>query len=157
MSAGKIEDRERAVSTMPNTGPKTGESHPEIRDAVRKLCARFPGSLLERVGSRAGVSTEFVHALTEAGFLSVLILEEYGGSGLRLGAATAILEEIHRSGGNGAACHAQMYTMGTVLRHGTPEQKQAYLPGIDQLIQLRCRNGPMSESSRHIGDPQEHY
>src|SRR3954471_14801797 len=115
---------------MPNTGPKTGESHPEIRDAVRKLCARFPGSYWNALDRERAYPTEFVQALTEAGFLSVLIPEEYGGSGLGLGAATAILEEIHRSGCNGAACHAQMYTMGTVLRHGTAEQKQAYLPGI---------------------------
>jgi alkylation response protein AidB-like acyl-CoA dehydrogenase len=115
---------------MPNTGLKTGESHPEIRDAVRKLCARFPGSYWNELDRERAYPTEFVHALTEAGFLSVLIPEEYGGSGLGLGAATAILEEVHRSGCNGAACHAQMYTMGTVLRHGTGEQKQAYLPGI---------------------------
>jgi acyl-CoA dehydrogenase len=115
---------------MPDTGPKTGESHPEIRDAVRKLCARFPGSYWNELDRERAYPTEFVHALTEAGFLSVLIPEEYGGSGLGLGAATAILEEVHRSGCNGAACHAQMYTMGTVLRHGTPEQKQTYLPAI---------------------------
>ena len=98
---------------MPDTGLKTGESHPEIRDAVRKLCARFPGSYWNELDRERAYPTEFVHALTEAGFLSVLIPEEYGGSGLGLGAATAILEEIHRSGCNGAACHAQMYTMGT--------------------------------------------
>src|SRR5690606_38433866 len=74
--------------------------------------------------------TEFVKALTQAGFLSVLIPEEYGGSGLGLGAATAVLEEIHRSGCNGGACHAQMYTMGTLLKHGSEAQKQTYLPAI---------------------------
>ena len=105
-------------------------SHPEIRDSIRRLCAGFPGSYWNALDRERAYPAEFVKALTEGGFLSVLIPEEYGGSGLGLGAATAILEEIHRSGCNGAACHAQMYTMGTLLRHGTPEQKQAYLPAI---------------------------
>jgi alkylation response protein AidB-like acyl-CoA dehydrogenase len=109
---------------------KAGESHPEIRDSIRRLCAGFPGSYWNALDRERAYPAEFVKALTEGGFLSVLIPEEYGGSGLGLGAAMAILEEIHRSGCNGAACHAQMYTMGTVLRHGTPEQKQAYLPAI---------------------------
>ncbi|MBP2295986.1 acyl-CoA dehydrogenase family protein [Azospirillum rugosum] len=106
------------------------ETFPDIRDAVRKLCARFPGEYWRKLDAERAYPTEFVRALTESGFLSVLIPEEYGGSGLGLGAATAILEEIHRSGCNGGACHAQMYTMGTILRHGSPAQKQAYLPGI---------------------------
>ncbi|MBL8771416.1 MAG: acyl-CoA/acyl-ACP dehydrogenase [Phenylobacterium sp.] len=106
------------------------ESFPEIREAVRKLCARFPGAYWRELDRERAYPTAFVQALTEAGFLSVLIPEEYGGSGLGLGAAVAVLEEIHRSGCNGAACHAQMYTMGTVLRHGTPAQKEAYLPKI---------------------------
>jgi acyl-CoA dehydrogenase len=103
---------------------------PEIREAVRRLCARFPGPYWRALDRERAYPTEFVQALTEAGFLSVLIPEDYGGSGLGLGAATAVLEEIHRSGGNGAACHAQMYTMGTLLRHGSPAQKAAYLPAI---------------------------
>jgi alkylation response protein AidB-like acyl-CoA dehydrogenase len=103
---------------------------PEIREAVRKLCARFPGPYWRALDRERSYPTEFVRALTEAGFLSVLIPEEYGGSGLGLGAATAVLEEIHRSGCNGAACHAQMYTMGVILRHGSPAQKAAYLPRI---------------------------
>jgi acyl-CoA dehydrogenase len=103
---------------------------PEIREAVRKLCARFPGEYWRKLDQDRIYPTEFVNALTEAGFLSVLIPEDYGGSGLGIGAAAAVLEEIHRSGGNGGACHAQMYTMGVVLRHGSPEQKQAYLPRI---------------------------
>lgn len=107
-----------------------GETHSDIREAVRKLCAGFPGEYWRRLDADRAYPTEFVRALTEAGFLSVLIPEEYGGSGLGLGAATAILEEVHRSGCNGGACHAQMYTMGTILRHGTADQKQAYLPGI---------------------------
>jgi acyl-CoA dehydrogenase len=120
------------VSTSPITtgSTKTGESHPEIRDSIRRLCAGFPGSYWNALDRERAYPAEFVKALTDGGFLSVLIPEEYGGSGLGLGAATAILEEIHRSGCNGAACHVQMYTMGTLLRHGTAEQKQAYLPGI---------------------------
>jgi alkylation response protein AidB-like acyl-CoA dehydrogenase len=105
-------------------------SHPEIRDAVRKLCAGFPGEYWRALDRERTYPTEFVRTLTEAGFLSVLIPEEYGGSGLGLSAATAVLEEIHRSGCNGGACHAQMYTMGTVLKHGSPAQKEAYLPKI---------------------------
>ena len=106
------------------------ETFPDIREAVRKLCARFPGEYWRRLDADRAYPTEFVRALTESGFLSVLIPEEYGGSGLGLGAATAILEEIHRSGCNGGACHAQMYTMGTILRHGSEAQKRACLPGI---------------------------
>jgi acyl-CoA dehydrogenase len=106
------------------------QTFPEIREAVRKLCAGFPGQYWRDLDRDRAYPTGFVQALTEAGFLSVLIPEAYGGSGLGLGAATAVLEEIHRSGCNGAACHAQMYTMGTILRHGSPAQKQAYLPKI---------------------------
>ncbi len=106
------------------------ESFPEIRESVRKLCARFPGEYWREHDRERRYPTEFVATLTREGFLSVLIPEEFGGSGLGLGAATAVLEEIHRSGANGAACHAQMYTMGTILRHGSPEQKQRYLPKI---------------------------
>jgi alkylation response protein AidB-like acyl-CoA dehydrogenase len=108
----------------------TTETFPEIREAVRKLCARFPGAYWRELDRERAYPTAFVQALTEAGFLSVLIPEEYGGSGLGLAAATAVLEEIHRSGCNGGACHAQMYTMGTVLRHGTPAQKEVYLPKV---------------------------
>jgi acyl-CoA dehydrogenase len=106
------------------------ESFPEIRDSVRKLCARFPGEYWRRLDRAREYPTEFVSTLTKGGFLSVLIPEEFGGSGLTLGAACAVLEEIHRSGCNGGACHAQMYTMGTILRHGSPEQKKKYLPKI---------------------------
>ncbi|MDO9337124.1 MAG: acyl-CoA dehydrogenase family protein [Caulobacter sp.] len=106
------------------------QSFPEIREAVAKLCAGFPGSYWQALDRDRIYPTEFVTTLTQAGFLSVLIPEEYGGSGLGLGAATAVLEEIHRSGCNGGACHAQMYTMGTILRHGTPAQKEKYLPAI---------------------------
>ena len=106
------------------------ESFPEIREAVRRLCARFPGSYWRELDRDRAYPTQFVNALTEAGFLSVLIPEAYGGSGLGLCAAVSVLEEIHRAGANGAACHAQMYTMGTLLRHGSEAQKQAYLPKI---------------------------
>jgi acyl-CoA dehydrogenase len=106
------------------------QTHPEIRDAVRKLCGRFPGAYWRALDRERAYPTEFVKALTEAGWLSVLIPEAYGGAGLGISAACAVLEEIHRSGGNGAACHAQMYTMGTLLRHGSEAQKQTYLPKI---------------------------
>ncbi len=106
------------------------ETFPEIRENVRKLCARFPGEYWRRLDRAREYPTEFVSTLTREGFLSVLIPEEYGGSGLGLGAAVAVLEEIHRSGCNGGACHAQMYTMGTILRHGSAEQKKRYLPKI---------------------------
>ena len=102
----------------------------DIRASVRRLCANFPGEYWRALDRERAYPTAFVRALTEAGFLSVLIPEEYGGSGLGLAAATAVLEEIHASGCNGGACHAQMYTMGTILRHGSPAQKQAYLPQI---------------------------
>ena len=102
----------------------------DIRDAVIKLCRDFPGAYWRALDRERAYPKAFVDRLTQEGFLSVLIPEEYGGSGLGLGAATAILEEIHRSGCNGAACHAQMYTMGAVLRHGSVEQKAQYLPKI---------------------------
>jgi acyl-CoA dehydrogenase len=106
------------------------ETHSEIREAVRKLCGRFPGPYWRALDRERAYPTEFVKALTEAGWLSVLIPETYGGAGLGLSAACAVLEEIHRSGANGAACHAQMYTMGTLLRHGSEAQKQHWLPKI---------------------------
>src|SRR5579864_5924095 len=104
--------------------------HPEIREEVKKLCARFPGEYWRKLDVARGYPTEFVRALTEAGYLSVLIPEEYDGAGLGLSAASAILETIHAEGCNGAACHAQMYIMGTILRHGSQKQKQEYLPKI---------------------------
>jgi acyl-CoA dehydrogenase len=104
--------------------------HPEIREAVARLCADFPGEYWRALDREMRYPTEFVKALTEAGYLAVLIPEEYGGSGLGVSAAAAILEEIQRAGCNGAACHAQMYIMGTVLRHGSEEQKRRYLPKI---------------------------
>jgi acyl-CoA dehydrogenase len=105
-------------------------SHPEIHEAVRKLCSRFPGEYWRALDRERAYPSAFVKALTEAGWLAALIPEVHGGAGLPLSAGCAVLEEIHRSGGNGAACHAQMYTMGTLLRHGSDAQKAAYLPRI---------------------------
>ena len=101
-----------------------------IRDSVRALCADFPGEYWRALDRERAYPTDFVEALTKAGFLAALIPEQYGGSGLSMRAAAAIMEEIHASGCNGAACHAQMYTMGTVLRHGSDAQKRDYLPAI---------------------------
>ncbi len=106
------------------------DDHSEIREEVRKLCARFPGEYWRKLDEVRAYPTEFVNALTENGYLSVLIPEEYGGSGLGISAAAAILETVQAEGCNGGACHAQMYTMGTILRHGSDEQKQRYLPKI---------------------------
>ncbi len=107
-----------------------GDPWADLRAEVAKLCARFPGEYWRMLDAERAYPTEFVRALTEAGWLSVLIPEEYGGAGLPLSAAAAILETIHASGCNGAACHAQMYTMGTLLRHGSAEQKARWLPEI---------------------------
>jgi len=106
------------------------ESFPDVREGVRRLCAQFPGSYWQGLDAERRYPTEFVATLAREGWLSVLIPEEYGGSGLGLSAATAILEEVHRSGCNGGAAHAQMYTMGTMLRHGSDAQKAEYLPKI---------------------------
>jgi alkylation response protein AidB-like acyl-CoA dehydrogenase len=114
-------------------GVTAAASHDDIapiREAVRALCADFPGEYWRKLDRERAYPAEFVAALTKAGFLAALIPEHYGGSGLTMPAAAAIMEEIHASGCNGAACHAQMYTMGTVLRHGNDAQKQKYLPGI---------------------------
>lgn len=104
--------------------------HAEIRDAVARLCAGFPGEYWRRLDREMAYPTEFVQALTDSGFLAALIPEAYGGAGLPLSAAAVIMEEIQRQGCNGAACHAQMYIMGTLLRHGSDAQKQQYLPKI---------------------------
>ena len=105
-------------------------NHVEIRDAVSKLCLKFDGKYWQNCDKNNLYPSEFVNAITEAGYLSALIPEEYGGLGLSLSVGVAILEEIHKSGCNAAACHAQMYTMGTLLRHGSEYQKQKYLPEI---------------------------
>ncbi|AWV19555.1 MULTISPECIES: acyl-CoA dehydrogenase family protein [Methylobacterium] len=106
------------------------EAYTEIREAVAKLCAGFPGAYWRALDREMAYPTAFVNALTESGYLSVLIPEAYGGSGLPLSAAAAILEEVQRAGCNGGACHAQMYTMGTLLRHGSEAQKAEYLPAL---------------------------
>ncbi|NWO08666.1 MAG: acyl-CoA/acyl-ACP dehydrogenase, partial [Alteromonadaceae bacterium] len=105
-------------------------SYPEIREAVVRLCGDFPGEYWRSLDQQGAYPTEFVNALGRSGYLSVMIPEAFGGSGLPLGAACAVLEEVQRAGCNGGACHAQMYTMGTLLRHGNEEQKQKYLPRI---------------------------
>jgi alkylation response protein AidB-like acyl-CoA dehydrogenase len=107
-----------------------GEDLAQIRESVRALCGKFPGEYWRALDRARAYPTEFVAALTKAGFLAALIPEEYGGSGLSMTAAAAIMEEIQASGCNGAACHAQMYTMGTLLRHGSPAQKARWLPAI---------------------------
>ena len=107
-----------------------GEDFPEIRASVRRICGNFPGAYWRDLEAREAYPAEFVKALTEAGYLAALIPEEYGGGGLPLRAAAVILEEIHASGCNAGACHAQMYIMGTLLRHGSAEQKSRYLPQI---------------------------
>jgi acyl-CoA dehydrogenase len=109
---------------------ENGDPHQEIRAGVRKLCAQFPGEYWRRLDREAAYPADFVKAVTAAGYLSALIPEEYGGSGLPLSAAAAIMEEIQRAGCNGAACHAQIYIMGTLLRHGSAEQKRKYLHAI---------------------------
>ncbi|KUL94405.1 acyl-CoA dehydrogenase [Bosea sp. WAO] len=108
----------------------TQHDHSEIRNAVARLCADFPGEYWRKLDREMAYPTEFVTALTQSGFLSALIPEAYGGAGLTLSAAAVIMEEIQRQGCNGAACHAQMYVMGTLLRHGSDAQKQRYLPKI---------------------------
>ena len=108
----------------------TDDDHAQIRASVRSLCTKFPGEYWRKLDRERAYPTDFVAALTEAGYLSALIPERYGGNGLALIEAAIIMEEIHASGGNGAACHAQMYTMGTLLRHGSDAQKERWLPGI---------------------------
>ena len=106
------------------------ETHPELREAIRALCAEFPPEYHRQIDRDRGYPEEFVDALTKAGWMAALIPEEYGGSGLGLTEASVIMEEINRSGGNSGACHGQMYNMGTLLRHGSEAQKQEYLPRI---------------------------
>jgi acyl-CoA dehydrogenase len=106
------------------------ESHPELRAQVRDLCTRFPDEYWRRLDQAREYPHEFVKALTDSRLLAALIPTEYGGLGLSLTEASIVMEEINRSGGHSAACHAQMYTMGALLRHGSDEQKRAYLPGI---------------------------
>lgn len=114
---------------MKEMNPKFRE-HEEYRRAVRELCAGFDSQYWQKMEEAASYPEEFIQALTDAGWLSALIPAEYGGAGLSLTEASVILEEINRSGGNSGACHAQMYVMGTLLRHGSEDQKKRYLPLI---------------------------
>ena len=121
------------MSSTENTAPfsmRLDEDYSEIRDGVRRICADYPGDYWRRLDQEEAYPSAFVQAMTQGGYLAALIPEEYGGAGLPLRAAGVILEEVHASGGNASATHAQMYTMGTVLRHGSPAQKQQYLPEI---------------------------
>ncbi|MFI5020699.1 MAG: acyl-CoA dehydrogenase family protein [Alphaproteobacteria bacterium] len=119
-----------AVREPTPTAPTSMEEIAQIRAAVKALCANFPGEYWRRLDRERLYPSEFVAALTKAGFLAALIPEEYGGSGLSMAAASAIMEEIQKSGCSGAPCHAQMYTMGTILRHGSAAQKARWLPAI---------------------------
>ncbi len=114
-----------AMPSMP-----LGEDYPEIRAAIRKICEGFPGAYWREKEEKEAYPAEFVAALTESGFLGALIPEQYGGAGLPIRAGGVILEEIHKAGCSAGACHAQMYIMGTLLRHGSERQKREYLPGI---------------------------
>jgi acyl-CoA dehydrogenase len=128
----------------------------DIRDAIRDLCAQFPPEYFRKVDEERGYPEEFVTALTEAGWLAALIPEEYGGSGLSLTAASVIMEEINRNGGNSGVCHGQMYNMGTLLRHGSAQQKQLYLPARTppRSRPRRCaRATVMSSTARKSGFP----
>ncbi len=120
--------------------------YPEIRDAVRALCAEFPDDYHRRIDEQRAYPEEFVAALTKAGWMAALIPQEYGGSGLGLVEASIIMEEINRSGGNSGACHGQMYNMGTLLRHGSAEQKERYLPAI-AAGELRLQSMGVTEPS----------
>ncbi|MDR6424527.1 acyl-CoA dehydrogenase [Variovorax paradoxus] len=119
---------------------------PDIRDAVRDLCAQFPNEYFRKIDEARGYPAEFVEALTKAGWMAALIPQEYGGSGLGLTEASVIMEEINRCGGNSGACHGQMYNMGTLLRHGSEAQKRAYLPRI-ATGELRLQSMGVTEPS----------
>jgi len=144
--------QEQTVKTM------SLNQYNDIRNAVTKLCDQFPAEYWRLLDREMKYPSEFVAALTDAGWLAALIPEAYGGAGLPLSAGAAILEEIHRSGGNASACHAQMYTMGTLLRHGSDQQKQTYLPGIaDGTLRLQAfgvtesvvrKSGPVVPNTR---------
>ncbi|MDW3685828.1 acyl-CoA dehydrogenase family protein [Cupriavidus sp. CV2] len=122
------------------------DEHQEIREAIRDLCGQFSSEYFRKIDEVRGYPEEFVNALTAAGWLAALIPEEYGGSGLSLTQASVIMEEINRAGGNSGACHGQMYNMGTLLRHGSPEQKREYLPKIASG-ELRLQSMAVTEPS----------
>jgi len=118
------------ASATPSSASSHAQAHQDLRDAIRALCARFPDEYFRKVDAARGYPTEFVDALTQAGWLAALIPQDYGGSGLGLAEASVIMEEINRCGGNAGACHGQMYNMGTLLRHGSAQQKARWLPPI---------------------------
>jgi len=122
----------------------TTDPHQEIRDAVRALCAQFPDEYFRKIDEQRGYPEEFVAALTQAGWMAALIPQEYGGSGLSMAAASVIMEEINRSGGNSGACHGQMYVMNAIVRSGSEEQKRKYLPKIASG-QLRIQSMGVTE------------
>mgnify|MGYP003694468347 CR=1 FL=1 len=122
----------RSYNVVYHDAVSTVELHHDLRHAIRDLCAAFPDSYWRELDAARAYPDAFVKALTDAGYLAALIPEAYGGSGLGIAEASIILEEINRSGGNAGACHAQMYTMGTLLRHGSDEQKREFLPKIAQ-------------------------
>jgi len=124
----------------------TTDQYQDIRDAVRDLCSNFPADYHRKIDEERGYPEAFVDALTKAGWLAAMIPEEYGGSGLGLSEASVIMEEINRSGGNSGACHGQMYNMGTLLRHGSEEQKRKYLPKIASG-ELRLQSMGVTEPS----------
>ena len=141
-----ISSRERKELDMTDASTEMDEVIGEIRRSVAALCENYPGEYWREKYRDRAYPTEFVQALTDAGFLAVLVPEEYGGSGLPISAAAAVLEEIHKSGCNGGACHAQMYIMGTVLRHGSEDQKKKFLPKIASG-ELRLQAFGVSEPS----------
>ena len=120
----------RAFAAGENVTMELGEDYPELRESVRRVCGRYPGAYWRGLDAKSAYPTEFIKELTDSGFLAALIPEEYGGTGLPLRAAAVILEVINASGCTASQGHAQMYIMGTLLRHGSPEQKQKYLPKI---------------------------
>jgi acyl-CoA dehydrogenase len=131
---------------MPTALPNPADPHQDLRDAIRALCAHFPDAYFRRVDAERGYPVEFVDALTQAGWLAALIPQEYGGAGLGLAEASVIMEEINRCGGNAGACHGQMYTMGTLLRHGSAQQKARWLPPIARG-ELRLQSMGVTEPS----------
>src|SRR5271156_3771006 len=120
----------RLGDAMTNAGKADAVAHEELRAAVRALCQEYPDAYWRELDAKRAYPEAFVRALTDAGYMATLIPEEYGGAGLGVTEACVILEEIHHSGGNAAACHAQMYIMGTLLRHGSEKHKREYLPRI---------------------------
>ncbi|MCE2689471.1 MAG: acyl-CoA dehydrogenase family protein [Betaproteobacteria bacterium] len=131
---------------MPTASPTPADPHQDLRDAIRALCAHFPDAYFRRVDAERGYPVEFVDALTQAGWLAALIPQEYGGAGLGLAEASVIMEEINRCGGNAGACHGQMYNMGTLLRHGSGQQKARWLPPIARG-ELRLQSMGVTEPS----------